>query len=406
MTETVMPPDVLKQLTPDFITPLVAVLTHSSNTTETGGIFEVGGGHMAKIRWQRAGGLLLKPDDNMTAGTVLKGWESVKDYSKPEYASGPANFMGLLETALELPANDPAKQISLKGKVAVVTGSGGGLGRAHALLLSKMGAKLVINDVANPDPVVDEIKKAGGEAVPAKFSCEDGDAIIKAAIDAYGRIDILVNNAGILRDRAFTNMTDDLWFPVMNTHLRGTYKCTKAAWPYFLKQKYGRIINTTSTSGVYGNFGQANYAAAKCGTLGFSRALALEGQKYNIFVNTIAPNAGTAMTRTIMPEEMVQAFKPHFVSPLVALLVSDEAPDPTGGLYEVGSGWQAQTRWQRTGGHGFPVDVKLQPEHVKAAWERIVNFDDGRADNPADSQQGLMSILANSDNKAGGSSKL
>lgn len=263
-----------------------------------------------------------------------------------------------------------------------------------------------MNDLANPDDVVNEIRKAGGEAMPAKFSCEDGDSIVKVAIDNYGRIDILVNNAGILRDKAFTNMTDDLWIPVMNTHMRGTYKCTQAAWPYFLKQKYGRIVNTTSTSGVYGNFGQANYAAAKCSILGFSRALALEGSKYNIFVNTIAPNAGTAMTRTIMPEEMVQAFKPHYVAPLVAVLCSDKCPDPTGGLYEVGSGWQGQTRWQRTGGAAFPIDVELKPEQVKEQWEKIINFDDGRADNPASGQEGLKSIMANSQNKAGGRSKL
>ena len=272
--------------------------------------------------------------------------------------------------------------------------------------MSKLGAKIVVNDLANPDDVVNEIRKAGGEAVPAKYSCEDGDAIISTAINAYGRVDILVNNAGILRDKAFANMDDNLWFAVMNTHARGTYKCTKAAWPHFLKQKYGRIVNTTSTSGIYGNFGQANYAAAKCAILGFSRALALEGRKYNINVNTIAPNAGTAMTATIMPEEMVQAYKPHYVAPLVALLCSDEVPDPTGRLYEVGCGWQAQTRWQRSGGFGFPVDVKLQPEHVVQAWEQIVSFDDGRADNPSDTQAGLQSIMANSQNRASGQSKL
>ena len=273
--------------------------------------------------------------------------------------------------------------------------------------MASLGAKIVVNDLANPDDVVDEVRKMGGEAVPAKFSCEDGDSIVKTAIDSYSRIDILVNNAGILRDKAFNNMEDSLWFPVMNTHARGTFKCTKAAWPYFLKQKYGRIVNTTSTSGVYGNFGQANYSAAKCAILGFSRALALEGQKYNINVNTIAPNAGTAMTRTIMPEEMVQAFKPHYVAPLVALLCSESAPDPTGGLYEVGCGWQAQTRWQRSGGNAFPIDVKLEPEHIIKAWDRIVSFDDGRADNPRSQQEGLQSIMMNSHNKAGArSSKL
>jgi multifunctional beta-oxidation protein len=225
---------------------------------------------------------------------------------------------------------------------------------------------------------------------------------VKAAIDAFGRIDILVNNAGILRDKSFANMDDNVFDLVMAVHLRGTYKCTKAAWPYFLKQKYGRIINTTSTSGIYGNFGQANYAAAKCGILGFSRALAREGAKYNIYVNTIAPNAGTNMTRTVMPEEMVQAFKPDYVAPMVALLCSDKCPDPTGGLYEVGSGWQAQTRWQRTGGVGFPIDVKLTPEAVLEMWNTIINFDDGRADHPESGQDGLKSIMANMQNRSKG----
>ena len=276
------------------------------------------------------------------------------------------------------------------------------------MLFSRLGAKIVVNDLVNPDDVVNEIRKSGGEAEPAKFNVEEGDAIAEVAIKKFGRIDILVNNAGILRDKAFTNMSDDLWFPVINTHLRGTYKMTKACWPHFLKQKYGRVINTTSTSGVYGNFGQANYAAAKCGVLGFSRALALEGKKYNIWVNTIAPNAGTQMTRSVMPEEMVQAFKPHYVAPLVALLCSDDVPaqDVTGGLYEVGSGWQAQTRWQRTGGAAFPIDVELKPEHIVEQWKKITDFDDGRADNPASGEEGLKSIMANSQNKSKGSSKL
>ncbi|KAF5007426.1 hypothetical protein F66182_15738, partial [Fusarium sp. NRRL 66182] len=212
--------------------------------------------------------------------------------------------------AQKLPANPSAPDLNFNGRVALVTGGGAGLGRAYSLLFAKLGASVVVNDLADPEPVVQEIIKAGGKAVGNKASAEDGDAVVKAAIDAFGRIDIVVNNAGILRDKAFTNMDDNLWNPVINVHLLGTYKVTKAAWPYFLKQKYGRVINTTSTSGIYGNFGQANYAAAKCGILGFSRALAVEGAKYNIKVNTIAPNAGTNMTRTIMPEEMVQAFKP------------------------------------------------------------------------------------------------
>jgi multifunctional beta-oxidation protein len=275
------------------------------------------------------------------------------------------------------------------------------LGRAYALLFGKYGAKVVVNDLVNPDTTVEEIKKAGGEAVGNKANVTDGEAVVKSAIDAYGRVDIIVNNAGILRDKAFNNMDDKLWNQVIDVHLKGTYSVTKAAWPYMLKQKYGRIVNTTSTSGIYGNFGQTNYAAAKCGILGFSRALAREGQKYNIYVNTIAPNAGTAMTRTIMPEEMVQAFKPDYVAPLVVLLCSDKVPEPTGGLFEVGSGWQGRTRWQRTGGHAFPIDVKLTPEAILKVWDEVVTFD-SRADNPESAQDGLKSIMGNMQNKSKG----
>lgn len=406
MTETVMPPEVLESLKPDWVVPLVAVLVHSSNTDETGSIFEVGGGHVAKLRWQRAKGALLKADDTLQPGSILAKWDGVNDFSEPSYPTGPANFLELLEGAQQLPSNGKAEKIDFNGRVALITGSGAGLGRIYALQFAKLGAKVVVNDLMNPDDTVNEIKKLGGQAVGVKASAEDGDAVVKAAIDAYGRVDIIINNAGILRDKAFANMDDAQFDQVLNVHLRGTYKVTKAAWPYFLKQKYGRVINTTSTSGIYGNFGQANYAAAKCGILGFSRALAREGAKYNIYVNTIAPNAGTNMTRTVMPEELVQAFKPDYVAPLVLLLCSDKTPDPpTGRLYEVGSGWFAQTRWQRTGGHGFPVDIKLTPEAVRQQWTKIIDFEDGRADHPEDTQAGTASIMANMSNKSGGNPK-
>jgi len=399
MTETVMPPDVLNNLRPDWVVPLVAVLVHKNNTTETGGIFEVGAGAMAKLRWERSSGLLLKADDSYTPGAVLKKWNKVVDFSNPQYPTGPNDFMTLLEESMKMGPNEQGEKLDFAGKVAVITGAGAGIGRAYALAFAKHGASIVVNDLANPDTVVEEIKKLGGKAVGVKASAEDGDAVVKGAIDAFGRIDILVNNAGILRDKAFTNMNDDLWDPVMNVHLRGTYKTTKAAWPYFLKQKYGRVLNTTSTSGIYGNFGQANYAAAKCGILGFSRALAAEGAKYNIYVNTIAPNAGTAMTATIMPEEMVQAFKPDHIAPVVLALCSDKCPDPTNGLYEVGSGWVGKTRWQRSGGHGFPVDVDLVPEEVLKNWKAIVDFDSPKADHPEKMQDSLSKVMANMENK-------
>lgn len=402
MTETVMPPDILENLKPDWVVPLVAVLVHPSNKHETGSIFEVGGGHIAKLRWERAKGALLKTGPSLTPGAILKKWANVGDFSEPSYPTGVADFMSLLEQAQKLGDNEPGETLDFTGKVALITGAGAGLGRSYALLFAKYGASVVVNDLMDPDSVVQEIQKLGGKAVGNKASAEDGDAVVKAAIDAYGRIDILINNAGILRDKAFANMEDKMWDQVIAVHLRGTYKTTKAAWPYFLKQKYGRIVNTTSTSGIYGNFGQANYAAAKLGILGFSRALAREGAKYNIYVNTIAPNAGTNMTRSIMPEEMVQAFKPEQVAPIVVALSSDKVPQPaTGGLFEVGSGWHARTRWQRSGGYGFPIDVKLTPEAVVKAWKQIVNFDDGRADHPEDSQDGLKSIMNNMQNRSG-----
>ncbi|KAF2774354.1 peroxisomal hydratase-dehydrogenase-epimerase [Teratosphaeria nubilosa] len=405
MTATVMPPEVLENLKPEWVVPLVAVLTHKSSE-ETGSIFEVGGGHMAKLRWERAKGALLRADDSFTPGALLKKWDGVADFSEPQYPTGPANFLELLEEAQKLPPNPPAEKVDFSGKVALVTGGGAGIGRIYCLQFAKYGAKVVVNDLMNPDTVVQEIQKLGGQAVGVKASAEDGDTVVKAAIDAYGRIDIIINNAGILRDKAFTNMDDKQFHQVLDVHLRGTYKVTKAAWPYMLKQKYGRIVNTTSTSGIYGNFGQANYAAAKCGILGFSRALAREGKKYNIYVNTIAPNAGTAMTATIMPEELVQAFKPDYIAPLVLVLSSDKVPEPaTGRLFETGSGWVGETRWQRSGGVGFPIDVTLTPEAVKEKWETILNFDDGRADHPDDPSAGTEKIMANMQNRSGGDSE-
>lgn len=247
---------------PDWVPPLFAVLAHSDNTSETGGIFEVAGGYMAKLRWERAEGLLLKPDESYTPGAILKQWNKVVDFSRPQHPTGPNDFLGLLEESMQMGPSPPGASISFAGKVVLVTGGGAGIGRAYCLAFARHGANVVVNDLANPDPVVDEITQLGARAVGVKASAEEGDVVVKAAIDAFGRIDIIINNAGILRDKAFANMDDNLWDSVLNVHLRGTYKVTKAAWPYFLRQKYGRILNTTSTSGIYGNFGQANYAAA------------------------------------------------------------------------------------------------------------------------------------------------
>ncbi|EGX51630.1 hypothetical protein AOL_s00054g29 [Orbilia oligospora ATCC 24927] len=404
MTQTVMPEEVLTNLKPDWIVPVVAYLVHDSNQTENGGIFEAGAGHVAKLRWERSKGAVYKTDSTMTPGAILKKWDQITDYSAPSYPDGPADFMDLLEQSKSIGPNAQGPAIDFKDKVVLVTGAGSGLGRAYALLFGKLGAKVVVNDLVNPDNTVNEIRAAGGTAAGNKSSVEDGEAVVKSCVDAFGAVHIIINNAGILRDKSFQGMTDEQWKIVMDVHLRGTYKVTKAAWPIMLAQKYGRIVNTTSTSGIYGNFGQANYAAAKLGILGFSRALAREGQKYNIFVNTIAPNAGTNMTRTVMPEEIVQALKPDYIAPLVALLSSDHCPDPTGGLYEVGSGWVGKTRWQRSGGHGFPIDKPLTVEDVATQWNRISSFEDGRADHPESAQDALSSIMKNLSNKSGSES--
>ncbi|KAI8588220.1 peroxisomal hydratase-dehydrogenase-epimerase [Geranomyces variabilis] len=411
MTETVMPPDMLAALKPEFVVPLVAYLVHES-TEETGSIFEVGAGFVAKLRWERSKGAVFKADSTFTPASVGAKWPQITSFDKPQYPTSimDTDWVGLLEEAKSLDGNPNPGELRFDGKVAIVTGAGAGLGRAHALLFGKLGASVVVNDLgtgvkgegagaAPADKVVEEIKAAGGKAVANYDSVEDGDKVVQTAIDAFGRVDIIVNNAGILRDKSFTRMTDLDWDLIQRVHLRGTYKVAKAAWPYMLKQKYGRIINTTSAVGLYGNFGQANYSAAKAGIVAFSNTLALEGARANIIVNTIAPNAGTAMTATVMPPEMVEALKPDYVSPLVAYL-GHESTAETGSVFEVGSGWIAKVRWQRTGGVGFPVNKTLLPEHIAARWSEITNFDDGRATYPTNTQESFAAVQANFENVA------
>lgn len=389
LTETVMPEEILSKLSPDRIVPLVAYLTHES-TDDTYGIYELGAGFYSKLRWERGNGHVFKADSSFTPSAILKEWDNVMDFSDPEYPEGPADFISLAEASQKKGPNAQGEPISYKDQVIIVTGAGAGIGRAYAILLGKLGAKVVVNDFVNPDNVVEEIRKAGGTAVGDKSNVVDGAHVVKTAIDNFGAIHGIVNNAGILRDKSFQGITDEQWKQVIDVHLNGTYAVTKAAWPYFLKQKYGRIINTTSTSGIYGNFGQTNYSAAKLGILGFSRALAIEGKKYNIFVNAIAPNAGTAMTKGIFTEEMLEMFKPEQIAPLVSLLASEKAPI-TGGLFEVGSGWVGATRLQRSG--GVILGGNVTPELIAANWAKIIDFDDGRATHPSSTQESSASIM-------------
>ena len=244
-------------------------------------------------------------------------------------------------------------ELRFDGKVAIVTGAGNGLGRAYALLLGSRGASVVVNDLGksvkgeadgsgNPaDMVVAEIKKAGGKAVANYDSVEFGDKIVKTAVDAFGTVDIVINNAGILRDISFQKMSELDWDLIMKVHLKGAYSVTRAAWNIMREKKYGRIINTGSSAGIYGSFGQVNYAAAKLGLWGFTQSLAKEGEKRNIRRNCIAHLAGTRMTATVMPAEVVEALSPDYVAPFVAFLAHDSCSE-NGGLFEVGAGYIAK----------------------------------------------------------------
>ncbi|CAK8995763.1 Peroxisomal multifunctional enzyme type 2 (MFE-2) (17-beta-hydroxysteroid dehydrogenase 4) (17-beta-HSD 4) (D-bifunctional protein) (DBP) (Multifunctional protein 2) (MFP-2) (Short chain dehydrogenase/reductase family 8C member 1) [Cleaved into: (3R)-hydroxyacyl-CoA dehydrogenase [Durusdinium trenchii] len=300
------------------------------------------------------------------------------------------------------------------GKVAVVSGAGNGLGKTYALLLASRGAKVVVNDLGGSthgegadtkaaDAVVEEIKKAGGEATANYDSVEHGDKIIKTALDAYGRVDIVINNAGILRDVAFHKMTQKDWDLIYTVHMVGTYSLCKAAWETMRKQKYGRIINVASAAGLYGNFGQANYSAMKLGILGLTKTLAREGASKNIKVNCIAPLAGSRMTATVMPEEMLEALRPEFVAPVVAYLAHEQCED-SGQILELGAGWIAALRWQRAKG-GFLPFGDSSPEAVAGVWDAVMNFDD-EPEYPETTQDSFPPVMGNLERYKEAASKL
>jgi len=293
--------------------------------------------------------------------------------------------------------------IRFEDKVVIVTGAGGGLGRAHALLFARHGAQVVVNDLGGSaqgegasasaaDRVVAEIREAGGSAVANHDSVTDGDKIVQNALDAFGRVDVLVNNAGILRDKSFARMEDADWDLVYRVHLEGAYKVTHAAWPHMREQNYGRVIFTSSTSGIYGNFGQSNYATAKLGLYGLTRTLAVEGRKNNILVNAIAPTGGTRMTEGLIPPQVFELLKPELISPLVVYLGSEQCQD-TSALFEVGGGWIGKVRWERSLGACFDPVAGFSPEDVATQWSRISDFSD--AVHPQDNVEALKEMMAN-----------
>ncbi|MDP3816549.1 SDR family oxidoreductase [Pseudomonas sp.] len=277
-------------------------------------------------------------------------------------------------------------------RVVVITGAGNGLGRAYALEFAKRGARVVVNDLggsghgegqssAAADQVVEEIRALGGEAVANYDSVEDGDKIIQTALDSYGRVDVVINNAGILRDVSFAKMTDADWELIYRVHVDGAYKVTKAAWSVMREQNFGRILFTTSAAGIYGNFGQANYSSAKSALLGLGRTLALEGARNNIFTNVIAPIAGSRLTETIWPEEVLKATSPDYVVPLAVKLCAEDSTE-NGGVFEVGASWFAKIRTERSQGVAFGVEGRVSAEQVAERWDEICDFSDAE---PAES---------------------
>lgn len=271
------------------------------------------------------------------------------------------------------------------GRVAVVTGAGNGLGRAHAMLLASRGAKVVVNDLGGAvdgsgssataaERVVGEILEAGGEAVADSHTVstvEGGQGIIKTALDAFGRVDIVINNAGILRDKSFKNMSPEFLDPVLDVHLKGAFWVTQAAWELMREQKYGRIVNTSSAAGIFGNFGQTNYGAAKMGIVGFTNVLKQEGQKYNIKANVIAPGAKTRMTEELMgPMGSQFRMDPELVSPIVVYLCH-ESCKVNGEIYSAAAGRVGRIFIGATKGVFNPDGLTL--EYIRDHLEEIRN---------------------------------
>lgn len=296
----------------------------------------------------------------------------------------------------------PIQGMRFDGEVVVVTGAGNGLGKSHAHYFASLGARVVVNDlgvdvsgsgaaqVSPADQVVSEIKALGGEACANYDSVVDGKHIITQAMDEYGRIDVLINNAGILRDKSFHKMTLDDWRQVQDVHLNGAFALCHAAWPHMRSQQYGRIIFTLSASGIYGNFGQANYSAAKMGMLGLMNTLAIEGKPKNIHANAIAPIVDSRMLQQFLPADVLQQLQPDKVSPLIALLCHRDC-ESTGELFEAGGGWFGKLRWQRSDGAFFTplqtIDGNALAEHL----QQICGFES--AHYPADTVEAIGYLL-------------
>nr|XP_022912916.1 peroxisomal multifunctional enzyme type 2-like isoform X1 [Onthophagus taurus] len=277
-------------------------------------------------------------------------------------------------------------QLRFDGRVVVVTGAGAGLGRTYALLFASRGAKVVVNDLGGgrhgdgksskaADDVVAEIKKAGGTAVADYNSVVEGEKVIQTALDNFGRVDVLINNAGILRDKSFARISDQDWDLIQAVHLKGAFKTSQAAFPIFKKQNYGRIINTTSNSGIYGNFGQANYSAAKAGLIGLTNTLAIEGSRNNIHCNCIAPTAASRLTEDILPPDIYNELKPELIAPVVAYLCHESCTE-NGSVIDSAAGWAGKVQTFRSSGALLrgSMSAGVTIENVRDNWSKVVEM--------------------------------
>ncbi|MFH2130278.1 MAG: SDR family oxidoreductase [bacterium] len=283
-------------------------------------------------------------------------------------------------------------EISFEGRVAIVTGAGAGLGKTYALELARRGAKVVVNDLGGArdgsgasssaaDQVVDEIKQAGGQAAPnydSVATIEGGVNIVKTAVDNFGKVDIVINNAGILRDKSIVKMEEQEWDLVMAVHLKGAFCVTQPAFKVMKANGYGRVVNTASGAGLYGNFGQINYSSAKMGVLGVMHSVHIEGAKYNIKANTIAPIAASRLTEDVMPPEIFAKLDPKFVTPLVIYLVSEENQD-SDMIFNCAAGWFSRTAIMCAPGTIIGDGVgDISAEQVQDQWSKITSLDEAK----------------------------